>query len=54
MERMTDRKDIVMNNGEALYKKQETKLKRDKDGGHFVDRNSITDEKGRELLYRNI
>ncbi|KAF5751559.1 myb family transcription factor family protein [Tripterygium wilfordii] len=54
MERMTDGEEIVMNDGEERYQKREKKLKRDKDGGHIMDRNNVTDGEGKKLLVGNI
>ncbi|KAF5741906.1 myb family transcription factor family protein [Tripterygium wilfordii] len=51
---MTDGKEIVINDGEERYKKREKKRKRDKDGGHIMDINNITDGEGEKLLDENI
>ncbi|KAF5751360.1 DNA-binding protein REB1-like [Tripterygium wilfordii] len=54
MERMTDGKEIVMNDGEERYQKQEKKLKRDKADGHIMDKNNFTDGERKKLLDGNI
>lgn len=48
--KMTNGKEIVMNDGEERYQKREKKLKRDKGGGHIMNRNSITNREGKEPL----